>query len=129
MLSLAGCAGFTEIVPGAFNLVDQAADDLELETAGEIDLDFHSGGTLFGDGPSYVAVVSGDDAFAVLEGRLPELGYASADETGYWVRGDGEESISVRLSALVAGDALSADGETVTIEHSCVKVTILAASP
>lgn len=127
VLALAGCNQLTEIVPpGAYSLVDQAAEELDLETAGDIEFDFHRGGQLVGDGATYVAIVSGDDVLVVLEGRLSDLGYTYDEGSETWERGGENESLTVTLNPVSPGHVVNkSDTESLTVEHAGASVAIV----
>lgn len=122
--SLTGCSVAGKIVlPGTFDSVEQAAEELDLETAGELQIDGeYGGGWWFGGDPTYSAVIGGADASSVLDGRLSELGYSKVDSdynATYWERGSEKESLAVTLTNVGPGDTVEVgDDPSVSVDET-----------
>ncbi len=130
-LSLVGCSAFREFVPpGTFNTVNQARDELDMETAGEIQVEGEFGGAIVSDqGPTYLAVIEGESAPSVIESRLLELGYSKTSSelgTTLWKRVSADDSVvEITLDAVDAGDEFGiGDREIVTVEATGASIEI-----
>lgn len=128
-LVLTGCGAFNNLVlPGTFDEVNSAVDELNLDEAGEVVLEYRAGGDVIGSGPTYVAFVEGDDALDVIRAELSNSHYSYFESTETWERGSGADSLTIRIDSIAAGDEIPlADGETTTAEAAGIVIAILGA--
>ena len=128
-LLLGGCSDVGDFEPpGAYDEVQQAADELDLSSAGEIASEAVYGGALwFGGDPTYVAIFNDDSAIQDIEENLIREGYSlEGNSETYWVRTDGDLSLAVHAHVVKPGDevTVSADGDPLVIDQPGTMISI-----
>lgn len=133
VLALTGCSAVEDFVPpGTFDYVNEAANELELDSAGEFQAEGSYGGSwLWGEGPTYVAVIAGEQAPDIIAARLLELGYdhmGAVENIESWERGFDDTFLQVHVVHVQPGDeATIRDGENVAVEEEGAYLTITGA--
>jgi ABC-type Fe3+-hydroxamate transport system substrate-binding protein len=129
-LSLGGCSVVSSfVVPGTFNEVYEARDELDLATAGEIQAEDDRGGGVWFDGkPTHTVIVAGADVYSVVEARLEAEGYTNVTtdfDSTTWDRGSHGDYIHITLQTVAAGDVIElGDDGDVSVDNDGVSVYI-----
>jgi hypothetical protein len=128
---LAGCTIFGVDIapPGAFNNINALVEELDIASVGEMTYEGRYG-TVGNYYPTYVAVIEGDDAVAVLQDRLFAAGFDSfgefdVDGQQIWQRGlYTDDFIEARLWVRKAGDGINVGNSNLQLEAPSVAVYI-----
>ena len=123
---LSGCSAIAR--PGAYDRVDTAVAELDLDSFGEVVVEGHYGGTFApGEPPTYAAVIEGDDAATELAAELPRAGFVlgiAEDDGAVWSRGKGDSKFTLAYREVAPGEEVDIGGNDWTVQNAGIVVRV-----